>query len=47
VTLTGHDSFAVEFAEPVHAITPGQAAVVYDGQRMLGGGWIDAGDARE
>jgi tRNA-specific 2-thiouridylase len=41
VTLTGSESFAVELAEPVHAITPGQAAVIYDDQQMLGGGWID------
>ncbi len=47
VTITGPDSFAVEFAEPVHAITPGQAAVVYDGQQLLGGGWIGAGCARK
>ncbi|MBM3617051.1 MAG: tRNA 2-thiouridine(34) synthase MnmA, partial [Alphaproteobacteria bacterium] len=26
--------------EPQSAITPGQACVMYDGERMLGGGWI-------
>ena len=41
VRLTGAESFSVELAEPVHAITPGQAVVVYDDQQLLGGGWID------
>lgn len=34
------DRFEVRFAQPVHAITPGQIAAVYDGDRLLGGGWI-------
>ena len=41
IRRTGQDTFAVEFAEPVHAVTPGQAAVVYEGDVLLGGGWID------
>jgi tRNA-specific 2-thiouridylase len=43
VTRTDSDAFRVEFDEAVHAITPGQAAVVYRGDRLLGGGWIVRG----
>ncbi|MCA9642743.1 MAG: tRNA 2-thiouridine(34) synthase MnmA [Polyangiaceae bacterium] len=32
--------FQLEFAEPLHAIVPGQVAVMYDGDRVLGGGTI-------
>lgn len=31
----------VTFDEPQAAITPGQAVVLYDGDVLLGGGWID------
>ncbi|HAZ10932.1 MAG: tRNA 2-thiouridine(34) synthase MnmA [Omnitrophica bacterium GWA2_41_15] len=31
----------VDFKEPQSAITPGQAAVFYDGEYVSGGGWID------
>jgi tRNA-specific 2-thiouridylase len=41
VTVTSPETFEVEFAQSVPAITPGQAAVVYDGDQMLGGGWIE------
>ena len=33
-------SFALEFDEPQFAITAGQSAVIYDGSRLLGGGFI-------
>ena len=35
------DTARVVFDTPQPAITPGQAAVFYDGERVLGGGWID------
>lgn len=31
----------VRFREPQTAVTPGQAVVFYDGDRVLGGGWIE------
>ena len=36
---------AVAFDAPVRAAAPGQAAVFYDGPRVLGGGWIQRPDA--
>ena len=34
--------FRVEFEEPCHGVAPGQAAVCYAGDRVLGGGWIES-----
>jgi len=37
----GGGRFRVRFAEPRHGVAPGQAAVCYQGDRLLGGGWIE------
>jgi tRNA-specific 2-thiouridylase len=31
----------VRFAQPEYGVSPGQAAVLYEGDRVLGGGWIE------
>lgn len=36
----GEDSFSLRFKEPVRAVTPGQAVVLYDHDLVLGGGTI-------
>jgi tRNA-uridine 2-sulfurtransferase len=40
IIITGKDTFEVRFDKPVEAVTPGQAAVVYSKDCLLGGGWI-------
>jgi tRNA-specific 2-thiouridylase len=38
--VDGEDCVRAVFDEPQRAITPGQAAVFYDGDEVAGGGWI-------
>ena len=40
VTLLEGNRARVHLHEPQRAVTPGQAAVIYDGDVVLGGGWI-------
>ena len=40
VHQTGEDTLRIEFDEPQRAITRGQAAVIYDGDIIIGGGTI-------
>jgi len=40
VVVAEGDHMRVEFRQPQRAIAPGQAAVVYDGEHLLGGGRI-------
>jgi tRNA-specific 2-thiouridylase len=39
----GPNGTRIRFLEPGPAVTPGQAAVFYDGDLVLGGGWITEG----
>jgi tRNA-uridine 2-sulfurtransferase len=40
ITALGDTTARITFSEPQRAITPGQAAVFYSGEQVLGGGWI-------
>ena len=40
IQRTGDDEILATFDEPQRAITPGQAAVFYNGDVVVGGGWI-------
>ena len=40
LTPAGPDEVAATFDEPQRAVTPGQSAVFYDGDEVVGGGWI-------
>lgn len=40
IRKTGVDEVTASFDEPARAVTPGQAAVFYSGDEVIGGGWI-------
>jgi tRNA-specific 2-thiouridylase len=41
VDILSDTRFEVHFDTPQISVTPGQAAVLYDGETVLGGGWIE------
>ena len=43
--LGGGAATAIRFAEPEFGVAPGQAAVLYAGERVVGGGWIEGTEA--
>jgi tRNA-specific 2-thiouridylase len=43
LTTKNNDTVEVAFATPQTAVSPGQAVAFYDGDRLLGGAWIEAG----
>jgi tRNA-uridine 2-sulfurtransferase len=40
VRASENDTVTITFDEPQRAVTPGQSAVFYDGDEVIGGGWI-------
>ena len=40
LSMTGPDEAEATFDEPQRAVTPGQAAVFFNGDEVVGGGWI-------
>lgn len=46
IFTTGEGTAELVLARPQYGVAPGQAAVVYDGNRVLGGGWIAAAERR-
>jgi tRNA-specific 2-thiouridylase len=41
LTLLPENRAAISFAKPQKGITPGQVAVLYNGDEVIGGGWIE------
>ncbi|MCZ6676927.1 MAG: tRNA 2-thiouridine(34) synthase MnmA [Candidatus Poribacteria bacterium] len=46
ITPLSETEAEVQFDEPRRAVTPGQAAVFYDGDVVIGGGWIQGASER-
>ncbi len=40
IRMDSDEELIATFDEPARAVTPGQAAVFYDGDEVVGGGWI-------
>ena len=47
VLATGDASADIALDEPEEGVAPGQACVLYDGARVLGGGWIRRSEPRQ
>ena len=43
--LGGGAATRIRFREPEYGVAPGQAAVIYAGDRVVGGGWIESTEA--
>ena len=43
----GRDRAEIVFREPQFAVTPGQAAVLYNGEHVTAGGWISRAAGRD
>jgi tRNA-specific 2-thiouridylase len=43
--LGGGATTRIRFAQPEYGVAPGQAAVLYAGDRVVGGGWIERTEA--
>ena len=43
--LGGGAAARIRFARPEYGVAPGQAAVLYAGERVVGGGWIAGTEA--
>jgi tRNA-specific 2-thiouridylase len=41
ITPLSDNRVEVCFQEPEKSVTPGQAVVFYDGDKVIGGGWIE------